>query len=403
MTRIIRVLMMTVCWLVTVPCAAQKKEISQAQTYIKSGKDFDKAEALMTGLLSKDAQNRENKKIYEVWYEALAKQYEAANEKLYLKQQYDTAQFFNLVRRLYLVGEALDSLDARPDKKGRVKPEYRRQHAAALDLLRRNLYYGGTYQTRKNNFQQAFEFFDTYIDTDRQPLFTGYNYGERDTLMARAAYWATLCAYRLQHADSVLKYHELALRDSAYREYTLQYLCEAYKQLRNDSAYVATLQTGYDEYLEHPYFFPRLADYYTAAGDNEKVLMLAGRGLSKHPDNQLFLLAKSVAELNMEQYEACVATSERLIALNDTLPEAYYNIGTVKLNQALELEQENEPRKNRVRLTKLYMDARPYMEAYRKLAPEQKRRWAPALYRIYLNLNMGKQFEEIDRVMGSVN
>ena len=403
MTRIIRVLMMTVCWLVTVPCVAQKKEISQAQTYIKSGKDFDKAEALMTGLLAKDTQNRENKKIYEVWYEALAKQYEAANEKLYLKQQYDTAQFFNLVRRLYLVGEALDSLDARPDKKGRVKPEYRRQHAAALDLLRRNLYYGGTYQTRKNNFQQAFEFFDTYIDTDRQPLFTGYNYGERDTLMARAAYWATLCAYRLQYADSVLKYHELALRDSAYREYTLQYLCEAYKQLRNDSAYVATLQTGYDEYLEHPYFFPRLADYYTAAGENEKVLALAGRGLSKHPDNQLFLLAKSVAELNMEQYEACVATSERLIALNDTLPEAYYNIGTVKLNQALELEQENEPRKNRVRLTKLYMDARPYMEAYRKLAPEQKRRWAPALYRIYLNLNMGKQFEEIDRVMGSVN
>ena len=39
------------------------------------------------------------------------------------------------------------------------------------------------------------------------------------------------------------------------------------------------------------------------------------------------------------------------------------------------------------------------MEAYRKLAPADKERWAPALYRIYLHLNMGKQFDEIDRLL----
>jgi hypothetical protein len=74
-------------------------------------------------------------------------------------------------------------------------------------------------------------------------------------------------------------------------------------------------------------------------------------------------------------------------------------IATVNLNKALELEQLKEPRKYRTELTKLYTQARPYMEAYRKLAPDRVQRWAPALYRIYLNLNMGKQFEEIDRVL----
>jgi hypothetical protein len=39
------------------------------------------------------------------------------------------------------------------------------------------------------------------------------------------------------------------------------------------------------------------------------------------------------------------------------------------------------------------------MEQYRQLAPDQKGKWAPALYKIYLNLNMGRQFEEIDRLM----
>ena len=91
--------------------------------------------------------------------------------------------------------------------------------------------------------------------------------------------------------------------------------------------------------------------------------------------------------------------SEQLIAKNDTLAEPYFNIATAKLNQALELDRRNQPRVYRTQIRKLYMEARPYMEAYRKLAPDEKRKWAPALYRIYLNLNMGKQFDEIDKVM----
>ena len=398
----IRIILITIGLAVTLLCTAQRKEIGQAQTYIKSGQDFDKAEKLMTALLAKDSANRENKKIYYTWYESVRLQYEAANEKLYLRQKYDTVQFFGLVRRMYQVAEALDSLDARPDKKGRVRPEYRKDHAAYLHHLRRNLYYGGTYQVRKGRYDEAFGFLETFLNAAREPLFTGYDYVTTDTLMPQAAYWATFSAYRLQHPDSVLRYYELALQDTARREYTLQYVCEALRQRRQDSEYVSKLREGFDSYPPHPYFFPRLADYYTLAGDYDKVLILCEEGLAAAPDNQLMLLAKSLAQLNKGDGEGCIATSERLIALNDTLAEAYFNIATVKLNKALELERQNEPRKNRRQLNTLYTDARPYMEAYRKLAPADKERWAPALYRIYLHLNMGKQFEEIDRVMRKI-
>ena len=63
---------------------SQKKELSQARTYIKSGKDFDKAEKLMVDLL-KNPENRTNPKIYLTLYESVLMQYQAANEKLYLK------------------------------------------------------------------------------------------------------------------------------------------------------------------------------------------------------------------------------------------------------------------------------------------------------------------------------
>ena len=98
----------------------QKKVISQARDFVKSGSSLDNAEKLMTDLL-KDSTNRDNQKIWLTLFEAQQKQYEQGNEKLYLKQQYDTTSLFNLTRRMFATLEGLDSLDRKPDEKGRVK------------------------------------------------------------------------------------------------------------------------------------------------------------------------------------------------------------------------------------------------------------------------------------------
>jgi len=390
---------MTAALLLAESAQAQKKDISQARTYIKSGKDLDKAEKLMTNLLAKDSLSRHNRKVWKTWYDAVMAQYVAGNEKLYLHQKYDTVAFFGLTRRLYTIAESLDSLTARPDKKGRVRPEYRKEHAAALDQLRPNLYFGGIFLMRQGKYEEAFDYFDCYLDADCQPLFSGYDYAANDSLMTDAAYWATTCGYRMLDAPRTLKYAQAALGDKEKRPFTLQYLCEAYSMLENDSAYEATLVEGFRDYPEFPYFFPRLADRYKDKGRNADVLRIANQGLESNDKNLLFMLAKAIALLNMERYDDCIAVSRQMIALNDTIVEPYFNIATCYLNQALVLEEQNEPRKNHSRLQYLYREARPYMERYRQLAANDKQRWAPALYRIYLNLNMGKEFEEIDRLM----
>ena len=64
----IRIMLIAIGLAVFIQGYGQRKEITQAQTYIKSGKDFDKAEKLMTGLLAKDSVNRQNKKIYFTWF-----------------------------------------------------------------------------------------------------------------------------------------------------------------------------------------------------------------------------------------------------------------------------------------------------------------------------------------------
>ncbi|MBR1547378.1 MAG: hypothetical protein IJ637_01460 [Prevotella sp.] len=268
-----------------------------------------------------------------------------------------------------------------------------------LNKLRRNLYYGGTYNMRKNKYKEAFTFFDTFIDANGQPLFSGYNYLQNDTMMPRAAYWATVCGYRTKDADMTLKYCNLALKNKGTAQYTLQYMCDAYNQKKDEKAYEQTLREGFHRFPDYPYFFPRLADLYNARMQSDSVLVVADRALLQFPDKPLFLLAKSVALLHLNRDKECIEVSQKLISKDAKLPEPYLNIATIYLNQALELEKKNEPRLYHDQLQELYKKARPHMESYRMLAPKDQNRWAPALYRIYLNLNLGAQFDEIDRLL----
>ena len=371
-----------------------RQGLSQARTILKSGKNGEQAEKLMTGLL-KDSANRDNKRIYDVWYEAVLMQYQAVNEKLYMKQKQDTAQFFELTRRLFTVAEALDSLDMRPDRKGRIDPEYRKANAEQLSKFRPNLFVATTYYVRKGDFKKAFEFSEAYMDCTRQPLFTGYHLDSLDTRLPEAAYWATYSGYRMNDPVLTLRYRKLALRDTSKMAFTLQYMAEARHWLKDDSLYLQTLSEGFCRYPTNSYFFPRLMDYYTAHGDNEHALQVVNRALEAMPRSELYLYAKSTVLFNMQHYDESIALSDTLIAMNDSLPDPYYNAGTCYLNKALKLH----PLREKKQLRTTYQKARPYMERYRQLAPDQKQKWGPALYRIYLNLNMGRQFDEIDQLL----
>lgn len=387
---------MTLLILMITPCLtmAQKKELSQARTILKSGKNGEQAEKLMTTLL-KDSANRDNKRIYALWYEAVLMQYQAVNEKLYMKQRQDTAQFFNLTRRLFTVAFALDSLDMRPDKKGRVAPEYRKANAEQLNKFRPNLFFGGTYHVRKGDFKKGFEFCEAYIDCVRQPLFAAYRFDSIDQRLPEAAYWATYCGYRQGDPVLTLRYRKLALRDSARQESTLMYMAEARRKLKDDSLYHETLLQGFRRNPSNSYFFPHLMDYYTGNGDYEAALRTADSALAHNDSSQLFLFAKSTVLFSMGRYDESIALSDTLIAMNDSLAEPYYNAGTAWVNKALKYH----PLREKKQMKTAYQKARPYVERYRQLAPDQQQKWGPALYRIYLNLNLGRQFDEIDRLL----
>ena len=372
----------------------QKRQMAEAENYLRSGKNFDKAEQLMTKLL-KDSVNRQNPRIYNLWLQAVEKQYDALNEKMYKHQTIDTTQLFTLTRRIFTVAERLDSIDMQPDKKGKVSLDYRKDNAGRLIGYRPNLFFGGANHLRKGRFQTAYEFFETYIDCARQPLFTDHDLLKSDPRMGEAAYWATYCGYRLNDPVLTLRHHELARRDTTKLEFTLQYVAEAWNRLGDEARYGELLWEGFAFFPKSTYFFPRLMDTYSRKGNYEQALSVVDEALKADSLSELFLYAKSTMLLNLGRYAESLDYSKRLLTLNDQMADAYYNAGTACLNIILKMDS----RKHKKQIKKMYQKAQTYMETYRQMAPEAKDKWGPALYRIYFNLNLGKQFDEIDRLM----
>ena len=213
--------------------------MAEAENYLRSGSNFDKAEQLMTKLLQ-DSINQLNPRIHNLLLQAVEKQYQELNERMYKHQNIDTLKLFTLNRRIFTIAERLDSVDALPDKKGRVDLDYRKDNSQRLLGYRPNLFFGGAYHLRKGDFLTAYDFFETYIDCDRQPLFKDQHLMDRDTRMGEAAYWATYCGYRMNDPVLTLRHSELARRDTSKLDYTLQFVAEAWNRLGDKQRYAET-------------------------------------------------------------------------------------------------------------------------------------------------------------------
>lgn len=390
-----------ICVFICLPLIAwgQKKTMTQVKDYIKSGKNLDKAEKLMTDLLN-DSSSRGNEKVWLLLFESQHKQYDQGNEKLYLKEKYDTTALFLVGKRMFDTLEGLDSLDRLPDARGKVKLKYRDRSAELLNIYRPNLFNGGVFFMKKHDFSRAYDFFDTYINSAVKPMFARYQYAERDKRLPEAAYWASYCGYKLEKPQLTLRHTYQALKDSVHLPYMLQYLSETYKLEKDTARYVQTLKDGFSKYPTFPFFFPRLIDYYSHIGAYDEAMKSCDEALQTDSVNTLFRYAKSSLLLTMGRYKQSFAISKALIAENDTLADAYLNAGLALFDQAVELDKKTQSGSKKYnQILELYRKAMPYLEKYRAMAPDQKDKWALPLYTIYLNLNMGKQFDEIDKLI----
>ena len=382
-----------------VAVSAQKKEIQTAKDQVKAGKNLDQAAASMKKLLA-DSANRTNRKIWTIYFDAVRKQYEQGNEKLYLKQKYDTAQLFNYTRQLFEVAFQYDSVETAPDKKGRRDFEFRKGHSDYLAHIRSNLYNGGIWFLNKKKYPDAYKFFDCYIECASQPMFKQYNYGVKDKHLPTAAYYSVYSGYKMKDPKATLHHSYEALKDTVHYNYMLQYLAETYMLEKDTARYVASLKEGFKRVPTFPYFFPRLVEYYVVRNQLDSAMTVVNEALTVVPDSDVYLAAKSNLLLEQGKLQECIEVSKKVIEVNQKLGDPYYNAGICYFNLAVEQDKNSHnSRKVKEQVEENYKKALPYLVKYREMEPKEQGKWAFPLYTIYLNLNMGKEFDEIDKVM----
>ena len=382
-----------------VAASAQKKEIQTAKDQVKRGANLDQAAASMKKLLA-DSANRTNRKIWTIYFDAVRKQYEQGNEKLYLKQKYDTAQLFNYTRQLFEVAFQYDSVETAPDRKGRRDFEFRKGHSEYLAHIRSNLYNGGIWFLNKKKYPDAYKFFDCYIECASQPMFKQYNYGVKDKHLPTAAYYAVYSGYKMKDPKATLHHSYEALKDTVHYNYMLQYLAETYMLEKDTARYVASLNEGFKRVPTFPYFFPRLVEYYVVRNQLDSAMKVVNEALTVVPDSDVYLAAKSNLLLEQGKLQECIEVSKKVIEVNQKLGDPYYNAGICYFNLAVEQDKNSHnSRKVKEQVEANYKKALPYLVKYREMEPKEQGKWAFPLYTIYLNLNMGKEFDEIDKVM----
>lgn len=302
--------------------------------------------------------------------------------------------------------EKADSIEQQPNEKGRIRIANRKRSHDLLMPYRKNVFAGGNWHFRRGRMTEALSLFRTYIDVSETPLFEADNLLYTDTLMPDVAYLAVHAAHQTQQHELVIRYTPLALKADTQQQVLLELLSKAYLAKEDTANYIGTLWGGMHVYPEHTYFYSHLVDHLIEEREYEQGLEVTDSMINWCDTIPLFHYAKSLLLLKMNRDDDAIKAADACIELDPNYADAYYNKGIASLNLAVDYAAKactdltNPQCKRDMEIIRsLYLLAKQPMEMVRKLQPDNPERWATHLYRIYLHLNMGKEFDEMDRIL----
>ena len=385
---------------------AQEKNVKEAKSIAGEVKpDFAKAEQLINEALT-NPETKDNAATWDVAGYIQKRINEKEMENAYLRKPYDTLKVYNSVLNMYNYYVKCDELAQIPNEKGKIKNKYRSANSKTILAERPNLINGGIQYFNLNKNEDALKYFAAYVDAATLPMMEKENLLEKDTILPQVAYYATLAADRVGDKDAVMKYAQYALKDKENGQFAMQLLTDAYKAKGDTAKWVEKLQEGIVKFPENQYFFANLVDYYSSSNQNDKAMQFADDMLAKDPNNKLYLYVKAYLYHNMKDYEKAIEFYKKTLDIDPAYAEECSNLGLVYLLQAQEYADKapadiNDPNyaTAQAEIKKFYEAAKPYYEKARELKPDQKDLWLQGLYRVYYNLNMGPEFEEIEKMM----
>lgn len=359
---------------------------------------------------------------YQTWLVAAnvyQDQFYLENLKLYNQQNCDTVLMYKNMLKWFDYAFKADSLEQIPNSKGKTTQETRKKHSEEISRNVSMLISAGIfYFNRRGDFATAYDYFELFFKIKEHPMLAADMEGRiSDGDMWTYAYYDQLCAYKVEKWNDVIRLYDLASQDttvsgnSTNGEYSTEFVVDAYGALKDTANWLKTLKEGLMKYPTVDYYYDKLLSYYSKKGDTEELEKFAKEMIEADPEKSYNYFILGVIYQQGKNFEAAVEQYKQAIAKDENLKEAYNNLGICYIEMARAYMQKNEkvsPRDKQYKTIlenekQYYRDAMPIYEKYRELAPDDKMNWGMRLYEIYYKLNMTKEFNEMDKLLESMN
>ena len=381
--------------------------LRQAKENIKKGSNLEQtAQNLFAEALKPETTIPDRVECYRLAAECSKKLNAAENLKLYLHQPYDTVRFFSTVIDMYDRMFMADSVSMRPNERGKVKILNRKQSRAWLMPYRSYIVAGGKWYYAKGRYAEAYNYLSRYITVAQHPIFESEHLLQTDTLMPTVAYLAVASAHETGNAQGVIRYAELAKKANMQSDVIHEYTSRAWLSMGDTARWVKSLWQGLNDYPSHPYFFTNLIDHLAATQQLDLGLAVADSLTHREPAMPIFWYAKASILMRQQREADAIVACDSCLARDPDYAEALYTKGLAALNLAVIAEKQATTdltapnyQSEQDHIAALYRLAMQPMQRVRELLPEAQERWVEPLYRIYLHLNMGAEFEEMESLL----
>lgn len=394
---------------------AQNKILKQAQGILNmpEGADLNAANNLIQQAMV-NVHTKDNPDTWNVAGQIQQKFYMKEVEKLYIGQPYDTVAFFGSLSKMCEYFIKCDELEQQPDAKGNVVVKYRPANKEQVYTNRPNLLNGGIFHYNKGQFREAHNVFSQYIATAASPLLAEYNITpETDEYMTDvAAYYSVQAG--LQTGDYALAMTNIDMaklsKDPAMVSSIYRLEAQTYLSMGDSVKWLELLKAGVERAPEDQYYYSNLLSYYVDNDKNDELMAFADEMVAKNPQ-PIFRYVKGYLYQTMKEYDKAIEEYKIVIEQDSTYASAYTNLGKCYSDLAQQVSDASTSLNFR---SKAYKASQEKMKDYYRLAlpvyeklrslddgtdPERRTAWTSGLYNCYYILNMGKELEEIERLM----
>lgn len=419
MKKILLLLVSVVCF--TAAYAQSEKEIKAAQKEAKSvlrnaKQQLESEEGNINtaySLIKQAMENQYTKGDPETWFlagdinKAL---FNRENRKATLGQAHDTVAMYDYLVKMYDCYNICDSLQQIPNEKGKTSTDCRDKVALSLDAQRTDLINGGIfYFNHRRDYAKAYDIFAKYYEIGEMPMLKSYTdsnpqYAEYSK---QFAYFITLAARQMEDFDKVLKYCDLGIEDEENGETCYRFKCEAYQMKQDTVKWIDCLQEGIKRFPKEDYYYMQLLVIYDKKGQMEQMEKFVNDMIALDPDKAYNYYVKGYVAQQRKLYDEAIPAYKTAIEKDDSLAEAYINLGLcyifaaqVYMDSKSDVKFNTPAYKEMIETEKnYYKQSLPVFEKVRELLPNDVDKWGLSLYSIYYKLGMQKEMDTIETIM----